>query len=103
MTLVTLELQLGATEPDDRGGTQTGVILWRITVCAFQSSAYGRFLLEEDHIILLSASVLSVTLCDMCVDYGFVILFWVLHSCYARYIYIGFLSVMCQWGSQERF
>ena len=43
----------------------------------FQSLAYGRFLLEEDHIILLIASVLSVTLCDMCVDYGFVILFWV--------------------------
>ena len=31
MTLVTLELQLGAMEPDDRGGTQAGVILRRVT------------------------------------------------------------------------
>ena len=36
MTLVTLELQLGAMEPDDRGGTQTGVILWRITDCVLK-------------------------------------------------------------------
>ena len=36
MTLVTLELQLGAMEPDGRGGTQTGVILWRITDCVLQ-------------------------------------------------------------------
>ena len=36
MTLVTLELQLGAMEPDDRGGTQTGVTLCGVTDCAFR-------------------------------------------------------------------
>ena len=36
MTLDTLEPQLGAMEPDGHGGTQAGVILWRITVCVFK-------------------------------------------------------------------
>ena len=36
MTLVTLELQLGAMEPDGHGGTQAGVILWRITDCVLK-------------------------------------------------------------------
>ena len=34
------------------------------SLCAFLSSAYGRFLLEENHLILLIASVLMcVCLC----------------------------------------
>ena len=36
MTLATLELQLGAMEPDDRGGTQAGVIPWGITDCVLK-------------------------------------------------------------------
>ena len=76
MTLVTLELQLGAMEPDDRGGTQTGVILWRITDCVY-SSAYGWFLLEDDHIILLSVELTCRRIvADVCVDFA-----WVLGLC----------------------
>ena len=59
MTLATLALQLGAMEPDGHGGTQAGVILWRVTVCAFKFGLRP-ISLEENHAILLIASVLGV-------------------------------------------
>ena len=59
MTLVILEPQLGAMEPDGHGGPKQ-VLSFGGELFVFSSSAYGRFLLEEDLIILLIASVLGV-------------------------------------------
>ena len=69
MTLVTLELQLGETEPDDRGGTQTGVILWRITVCAFQVRPTGDSSLKGSHIKMLRVKLTCRWLRSCCCVY----------------------------------
>ena len=57
MTLETLELQLGAMEPDGRGGTPNRCYPLEDNWLCFKVVAHGRFLLEEDHINLLSVKL----------------------------------------------
>ena len=53
----TLELQLGALDPDDPGGTQTGVILWSIVDCAFKVWPTGDSPSKGSHNKLLSVKL----------------------------------------------
>ena len=66
MILVTLEQQLGAVEPDDHGGTQTGVIPWRVTDCAFKVRPTSDSSLKGSHNKLLSVKLTCRRICSWC-------------------------------------
>ena len=73
MILVILERQLGAMEPDDHGGTQTGVILWRVTDCAFKVRPTGDSSSKESHnkplgVKLTCKWIRSWCMCRFCVS-----------------------------------
>ena len=55
-------------EPDDHGGTQTGVILWRVTDCAFKVQPTGDSSSKGSHNKLLSVKLTCRWICSWCMS-----------------------------------